>query len=53
MQSTGQLTAGQRQRLVSLLAGGLERYIRAKPSLTPLPTVCLYDGHGDFEAVDD
>jgi hypothetical protein len=51
----GTLDADRRDRLVKLLATGLERLVRAAPtrSLTPLPTVCVYDGHGDDdEAVD-
>ena len=47
--------AESQTRLVSLLAAGLERYLQAQPnrSLTPSPTVCLYDGHGDDEAAND
>ncbi len=45
---TGPLANEARGRLAQLLAAGLARYLRASDgnSLTPPPTVCLYDRHG-------
>jgi hypothetical protein len=46
------LDEDRRNRLVKLLAVGLERHLRANggvldASLTPSPTLCLYTAHGD------
>ena len=48
------LSESEHRRLVDLLAVALERYFksRTKLTLTSPPTLCLYDGHGDGEAVD-